>query len=249
MAAPGRLRRVFHDLVESAIRNVGGGVGRRIRYRWYRRRFRSCGRNVLIDIGVIITNPEWIELGDDVWINSYAMLEAGVPGVLAERILKVRENPGFRGERGVLRIGSGVGIGAFNIIQGGGGVVIGDNVTTSAFVKLYSHSHYPRDDQRPDRITYANCMASPPDIACVESPIALEDGCWLGLNVSVFGGTVGKNSFVATNAVVVDSLPPNSHAAGAPARRVRERFQGAGAAASPEPEAPVPTRLETSGRT
>jgi acetyltransferase-like isoleucine patch superfamily enzyme len=224
VAGPGRLRRVLHDLVESAIRNVGGGLGRRIRYRWYRRRFRACGRNVLIDTGVLITNPEWMELGDDVWINAHAMLEAGAPTVLESRILKVRENPDFRGERGVLRIGSGVAIGAFNIVQGGGGLVIGDNVTTSAFTAIYSLSHHHRDERNPERVTYANCMASPPDIACIESPIVLEEGVWLGLGVAVFGGTVGRNSFVVTHSVVVDSLPENSYAAGSPARRIRERF-------------------------
>ena len=223
MAGRSRVVRVLFDMVESAIRNIGGGLGRRIRYHWYRQRFRSCGRNVLIDVGVIFTNPEHMELGDNVWINSYALLEAGVPAVLSERILKVRENPGFQGERGLLKIGSGVAIGAFNIVNGGGGVSIGDNVTTSAFVKIYSHSHHHRDDEQPERVTYANCMASPADISCIESPIALEDGCWLGLNVAVFGGCIGKNSFVATNAIVVDSLSPNSYAAGAPASRRRQR--------------------------
>ena len=217
--------RAFHSLIESALRNIDGGIGRRLRYLYYRGRFRGCGRNVLIDIGVVIRNPGSIEVGDNVWINAYTHLEGGVPNTLEQRILKVRSTHDFRGVRGLLRIGSGVGIGPYNILNGSGGLLIGNNVTTSAYVAVYSHSHYYRDDEDPSRVTYANCLADPPEISCVESPITIADGSWLGLRVSVFGGQIGANSFIVANSVVTDSLPENSYAGGAPARRLRPRFE------------------------
>ncbi len=47
---------------------------------------------------------------------------------------------------------------------------------------------------------------------------------WLGLNTIVFGGTIGKNTFTTTNAVVVKNIPENSYASGSPAIRIRDRF-------------------------
>jgi acetyltransferase-like isoleucine patch superfamily enzyme len=219
-----RVKRVIFDIFESLIRNIGGGIGRRIRYIYYKRRFAQCGKNVIIDIGVVVENPGLMIIGDNVWINSYTQLVAGLPGNSDKRIIKLIANDKYNGEDGYLYIGSGVGIGSYNILHAYGGMYIGNNVTTSACVKIYSFSHYYRDDSRPSRVTYANCMVESEDISCVISPIVIEDGVWLGINATVFGGVIGENSFVGANSVVVRNLPANSYALGQPAKRIKNRF-------------------------
>ena len=165
-------------------------------------------------------------LGDDVWFLPYSIVTAMPKGHrLENRILKEVPNPRYRGELGAIRIGNQVAIGAYNVIQGYGGLEIGSRVTTSARVSVYSFSHHPVDEKDPGKVTYANSMADGMPISCIRSPIVLEEGVWLGLNVIVFGGTIGRNSFVATNSVVLKDLEENSYAKGTPAVRIKRRFE------------------------
>lgn len=54
-------------------------------------------------------------------------------------------------------------------------------------------------------------------------PIIIESECWLASNVTVCGGvTIGRGSVIAAGSVVTRDIPPNSLAAGAPCRVIRE---------------------------
>lgn len=212
-------------VVESCIRNIGGGIGQRIRARYWSARFAACGRNLKIDEGVIFQNPENIAIGDDVWFLPYSMVTAMPKGhQVKDRILKEVPNPRYSGGPGAIRIGNQVAIGAYNILQGYGGLEIGDRCTTSARVSVYSFSHFPYDEADPGKITYANSMAADMPVSCVRSPIVLEEGVWLGLGVTVFGGTIGRNSFVTSGSTVIKDLEENSYAGGNPARKLKNRF-------------------------
>jgi maltose O-acetyltransferase len=57
----------------------------------------------------------------------------------------------------------------------------------------------------------------------VGKPITIEDGCWLGVNVTVMPGvTVAAGCVLAAGAVLHESTSPNGLYAGSPARRVRD---------------------------
>nr|WP_304437690.1 DapH/DapD/GlmU-related protein [Frigoribacterium sp. Leaf44] len=50
-------------------------------------------------------------------------------------------------------------------------------------------------------------------------PVTIEDGCWIGANVTILPGvTLGRGSVVGAGSVVTKSYPPNSKLAGSPAR-------------------------------
>ena len=106
---------------------------------------------------------------------------------------------------------NGLMIGAYNIIQGFGGIIIRNKVTTSARVSIYSFSHVPYDESDRSKITYANSMIKSDPVACIESPIVIENGVWLGLNVIVFAGNIGENSFISSNSIVLNDIPINSY--------------------------------------
>ena len=56
-------------------------------------------------------------------------------------------------------------------------------------------------------------------------PVVIEDGCWIGANVTILKGvTIGRGSVVAAGAVVTRSCPPYSIIGGVPARVIKPRF-------------------------
>lgn len=56
-------------------------------------------------------------------------------------------------------------------------------------------------------------------------PVTIEDGCWLGANVTILKGvTLGRGSVVAAGAVVTKSFPPYSIVGGVPAKLIKMRF-------------------------
>ena len=217
-------KKIIYSSIETIIRNISGGIGQRIRRLYYTKRFKSCGYNLKIDEGVIFHNPENIIIGNDVWFLPYSIITARELNLtISNRILRKRANKEFNYKIGSIVIGNEVSIGAYNIIQGYGGISIEDRVTTSANVSIYSFSHYPNDREDPSKITHASSMVKSDAISCIESPIVIKTNAWLGLNTSVFAGTIGKNSFVSTNSVVISDLKENSYASGSPATKIKNR--------------------------
>lgn len=58
-----------------------------------------------------------------------------------------------------------------------------------------------------------------------DMPVTIEDGCWIGANVTILKGvTIGSGSIVAAGAVVTKSFPPYSIIGGVPAKLIKMRF-------------------------
>lgn len=58
-----------------------------------------------------------------------------------------------------------------------------------------------------------------------DMPVTIEDGCWIGANVTILKGvTIGSGSVVAAGAVVTKSFPPYSIIGGVPAKLIKMRF-------------------------
>lgn len=58
-----------------------------------------------------------------------------------------------------------------------------------------------------------------------DKPVVIEDGCWIGANVTILKGvTIGRGSVVAAGAVVTRSCPPYSIIGGVPAKLIKIRF-------------------------
>ena len=69
------------------------------------------------------------------------------------------------------------------------------------------------------------------DVTCAEklpendAPVVIEDGCWIGANVTILKGvTIGRGSVVAAGAVVAKSCEPYSIIGGVPAKLIKMRF-------------------------
>ncbi len=211
-----KLIRQLYFLIETLIRNISGSIGIKIRRWYYSKRFAKCGKNLRIDEGVIIENPEYIYVGDNVWIDKYCILIAGKVNIPKDKI-KVRKNKKYIYKEGELHIGDNVHIAPQCIIQAHGGVLIGNYFTVSAGSKIYSFSN--------DVNKCIQGTQFSKNIYYILSPISIGDNVWVGLNSIILGGDIEKNSFIAPNSVVVTNIKENSFASGNPAKKIKDRFQ------------------------
>lgn len=181
-------------LVESFIRNIDGRFGRWIRYIYYKRRFGECGSNVVIEPGVFLQSPRHMILGDNIWIDRYAVLIAS-PFVPGKRKYVSKPNLNFVGKVGELTICDGVHIAPFTLIQAHGGLHIGQRVTVAAGAKIYTLSHHYRnlsDTQDTKRYAFSS-MAPADDQFLIVSSVVLGNDSAVGLNAVVLPGTTIKN--------------------------------------------------------
>lgn len=89
------------------------------------------------------------------------------------------------------------------------GTNIGANVNIGPFSRFITDSHEIADSRKRAGKN-------------ITKDIVVGDGTWIGASVTVLGGvTIGSGSIVAAGAVVTTDIPPNSVAAGIPARVVK----------------------------
>ena len=226
-----RLYGVLTDVALACITWVPGATGRGLRRAWYSRRLRSCGRNLCIDEGVIIDHPEYVSIGDDVWIDRYCILTAGPTSgerrILTRHHVKSAEPPPREGD---LEIGDGVHLAPFCVVQAHGGVRIAPRCGFSTGVRLYSCINLATNPHHPgERIHFGPGSHS----AYTIGPIVLEENVGVSVDVLILPGvSIGRASFVDARSIVVGSYGENSRIAGSPASVVRPRFGGP---AGPEP--------------
>jgi acetyltransferase-like isoleucine patch superfamily enzyme len=205
------------SLIEDLVRNLGGELGIRARRAYYSRRFKKCGDNLIVDIGVKFVNPQQMELGNYVYIDCGTVLLAGAND-LGDRVKKVA-NEQCSVPEGQLTVGDRCHLGIGTIIQAHGGVKIGDGFTTSAYSRVFSLSN----DWK--RCRLGTVQTDKSAVFYVMTPVAIGNNVWLGLGVSVVGATIGDDCFVRAGSVVSGNVPANCIASGTPAVVERPRFR------------------------
>ena len=97
-------------------------------------------------------------------------------------------------------------------------ITLGDNVLIGPNVTLATPNHPFIAEER----TYTDYPNGCHALEYAE-PIIIGDHCWLCAGATVCGGmTIGAGSIIAAGAVVTRDIPPNSIAAGVPARVLRQ---------------------------
>lgn len=99
------------------------------------------------------------------------------------------------------------------IINGYGGVQIGEGVRIASYTCIHSVNHQ-FDDL--DKFIVNQ--------GYITSPVIIEDNVWIGAGVQItMGVRIGKGSVIGAGSVVTKSIPPYSVAAGVPCRVIRTR--------------------------
>lgn len=208
----------------------------------YRGLFKSCGRNVTIEPGVLIEHPQVMEVGDNCYFFAgFRMIDrpkvckigSGVtfyPNCFiqgpADRFV-VADHVDFfpntyislgKGEGTFIEIGHHTHFAPGCALYGHGGLKVGPCCNVAAHCVLATVGHDPVMRDKP--------MCHVPPVA---GPITLVEDVWLGANVTVTSNvTIERGCVVGANAVVNRSTEPYGLYCGVPARRVRERGRHAG---------------------
>jgi acetyltransferase-like isoleucine patch superfamily enzyme len=156
--------------------------------------FARLGSGVVLEPGVLVFHPETIELGEDVYVGHQAILKGYFQGRMV--------------------IGARSWIGQQAFLHSAGGITVGERVGIGPGVKILTSTHeLPAGRDTPIM-----------DGALRFAPVVLEDGCDLGVGAIILPGvTVGKCAQIGAGAVVTESVPAYSVAAGVPARVLRVR--------------------------
>jgi acetyltransferase-like isoleucine patch superfamily enzyme len=210
---------IFRDVLFILLVYTPGPTGIILRRLYYQKKLKSCGKNLVVDVGVSIDGTDLITVGDDVFIDKYCIIstDLATQGVVTER-----KNSDYAYCKAELIIGSNVHICQGCIIMAYGGVEISDNCVMSAATKIYSLTNLANHPDDKGRVISIQPYSQAPFLL---SPVVLKQNVWLGLQVIVMPGvTVGKNSFAASNSVLMGKFPENAYMVGQPAKVIRERF-------------------------
>jgi acetyltransferase-like isoleucine patch superfamily enzyme len=113
---------------------------------------------------------------------------------------------------GQVMIGRRSVIGAYNWLQGSGGIEIGDDVIIGPGVRIISSTHDISDPDRP--------FASQPLIC---GTVRIGSNVWIGADVVILTGvSIGKNVVVGAGSLVTRDLPDGAVYVGTPAGRVKD---------------------------
>jgi len=207
------LNRLLFHFIEDLIRNISGPIGRKIRAFYYRHRLGGCGDNIFIDIGVIITEPKSVFLGNNVWLDNHVLILSGAPS--GTRKIYRKKNDKYVYNEGELHLFDNVHIAPFVVIQSHGGVFIGANSGVASGAKIYSFSNHYKDlnnlnDLGPFHFTP---LAPLSNQAYILSPVVLEGDNAVGLNSVILPGTIlavgtwlGTGSFIQGSKIEKESI-------------------------------------------
>jgi acetyltransferase-like isoleucine patch superfamily enzyme len=115
---------------------------------------------------------------------------------------------------GSIAVGARTSINQYVVINGHGGVQIGDDVMIAAFCAIFSSNH--RFDRLDIPMSQQGMMS--------KGRIVIEDDVWIGAHAVILDGvTIGRGSVVAAGAVVNADIEQYSIVAGVPARLIARR--------------------------
>lgn len=153
----------------------------------------KLGRRCKIHDGASVdaSKHAFVIIGDQVTINRYAYLQ---------------------GDKGGIRLGAHVEVNNFAIINGTGGVVIGDDTLIGPGVRIISYQH---------QIEVGQLIRNQDSVAL---PIQIGKGVWIGANAIILAGvTIEDGAVVGAGAVVTRDVQRNSVVAGVPAKFIKLR--------------------------
>jgi acetyltransferase-like isoleucine patch superfamily enzyme len=155
--------------------------------------FKSLGKGVVLEEGILVFHPEMISIGNDVYIGHNTILKGYFNNFLI--------------------IDDGTWIGQQCFFHSAGGIFIGKNIGIGPGVKIITSFHGEEGFEKP--ILHSKVVFAP---VAIEDDADIGVGA-----IILPGVTIGKGAQIGAGSVVTKSIQVYGVAAGVPARIMRQR--------------------------
>ncbi len=168
----------------------------------FRRQFRSIAQTAHVDRHSLVTNPQFISIGEGFNALHHLRLDAidRYMGKAYTPSIVIGDNVSFN---------SDCHIGAIDRIT------IGNNVLLASRVYISDHFHGEISSEALAVIPILRDLYS-------KGPVVIGDNVWIGEGACILPGvTVGRNAIIGANAVVTKDVPENAVVGGIPAKIIK----------------------------
>jgi acetyltransferase-like isoleucine patch superfamily enzyme len=194
-----------------------GALGILLRSKLYRPLFASVDGKVLIGRNVTFRHYKKIRIGDGVIIDDNAMIDAkgeSNTGITLGNNVFIGRGTLVYCKNGDMRLEDGVNVSSSCTLFSSNDLTIGAGTVIGAYSYLLSGGEYDYQD-RETAFTDQTGMET-------RGPLRVGANCWLGARVTILdAASVGDHCVIGAGAVVNRPLPPESLAAGVPARKIK----------------------------
>lgn len=207
---------IGYELVNFFLVNFPGAAGLLLRQKIYPGFIESQGKGAVFSRGVSIRCPRRLSVGDGTLVGEQVLFDiksAAASVDIGDRG-QIMQGACFEtGYEGKITLGNDCFVGAYAILNGQGGLTIGNNALIAGHCHIVAGNHGHSDLTRP---------MSEQDF--VSKGIVIEDDVWLGAGAKVLDGVrIGKGSIISAGAVVNRDVAPYSIMGGVPAKLIRMR--------------------------
>jgi len=166
-----------------------------------------------------IINKSKILVGNNVNIGEYVTLSAlGKDGIKIDDNVSIGSfsqlvvSTSYNNIGSHIFLGKNVGFGEFSYLGGAGGLEIGDDTIIGQYFSAHPENHNFNDDKKSIRLQGVS-----------RKGIKIGKNCWIGSKVTILDGVnIGKNSVIASGAVVNKSFEDNVVIGGVPAKIIKK---------------------------
>lgn len=208
-----------YELTISLLSPIPGALGFFLRRVFSKHRFAMVGKGMMMGPYVTLRCPNRIWLGDNIAVDSNAVLDAKGKdsSIRIGNSVLMGKGTIFSCASASITVGNEVSIGPYCYLRASrGSIVMGSYITIGSHTVIISGNP---DHKRLD-IPMMKQQGS-------ARGIIIEDDVWIGVGVQIIDGVrIGSGSVIGAGAVVTKDIPPFGIAAGVPAEVVRMRDRG-----------------------
>lgn len=205
------------NFYKTVFMNDDSDYAAQLRVEYYRTQLRAAGKNLKIGWGVKIVNPQYISLGDDVFIgDNVTLIARGPKGITLGNRIWLQDRVYLDTETvndGYIQVGNMVYFGTGTTMFGHQGLEIGDNCLFAQNITLTPYSHI---FDKPDDIIWNQGGHM--------QKVTIGADTYVGMGVCImYTGSIGEGSVIGAGSTVVKPIPPYSVAVGTPAKVIKQR--------------------------